>query len=739
MSNLTQFFGAVPSTASTATPIVGTTMQDLTAGDGVRLADNGEFVKSSKAAMVKGQYTVNSSTDRSSVANDGLNMQSDATHGQYVPYSNNPRGIVLSDGTYIQLFFRYYQNANAANDYCFRSFVMSNDEDHMTFKHLITRPTPITNFYYDQGCIFKEIYKDADFIHVAADVIWAKNNNYHYIHQHIIKMNRSTKVMTVVKAPNEHRAQRGSQSMGHTGGGGSVGILANGVLVNSWDEVTGANYYKGRLTIISTLYNTANPQTPSITGAYNGAYPDWNHSNTDLLLHDHDTRTFISFEAPVYANNSKLVKKHVFAADGSVTTTTVSTAFTLSNFTNAQTNLLFRVVNVSAGIYAAIFAESANVWSFQKFSWDGNTTLTQVGNRIDMTLPTGLNIQDAGSSSMWYHHHAYTVAGKESDLIIQHSHGTTAATNDRMNVYSINCLTGTLNFARTTAGLGDVGKHSGGLMIGNTRSLAIIDHDDYNDFNYQKYESAFFKANTLSKEIVGVAITNADAGSTTASIALFDGLQSTTALPAGTYVQKNGQYYLQDIEGSVLGEVEIKSTGAVSNGGDNTGYLATQPNQLGIATSMGSTANYWNGPAGNTAGTTGWGTYKGTGGTVWADARFNYYIFPHRYTAVCPANVTTDLVSISGRGRLLDRFVFANGHSNSYTAGWELWIDGVRWYYQNTRSMTQGTAGYYSVINFEYMTGVPYLDFKDSMVFKCVSPTTTNVTNYCFFRLGKRG
>jgi hypothetical protein len=147
----------------------------------------------------------------------------------------------------------------------------------------------------------------------------------------------------------------------------------------------------------------------------------------------------------------------------------------------------------------------------------------------------------------------------------------------------------------------------------------------------------------------------------------------------------------------------------------------------------------WLGSNNDQRGNTGFSTYKGSGGSVWNDQRFDHNIFPQRFSAACASSATTTIVSISGKGRLLHRMVYANGHNTTYTSGWELWIDGVKWYEQIARGMSQGTAGYYSSLHFEFLTGLPYLDFDSSMEFKCVSPTTNNVTNYCFFRLATRG
>ena len=740
MSNLTQFFVSIPSTADTATPITGTTMQALTAGDGVKLGDNGQFAKTGKSGMKKGIYAVDATVDRSGVANDGLNLGDNSNYMRYSPWENLPRGIVLSDDTYIQLFVSHYNNSGS-NYFGFRSFVTTNSESHMHFKDAkLHRAAATSNAYYHYGCQMREMFKDDNYIYVSALIYWKQTNNYDYGRHCTIKMNRATKVMEVHTKQNDQLVQYSEMSRGLTGGGGSSGIYANGVVVTAVQEGNATSDLTGRLAISSHVYNTASPSNLTEVGTYDGGYYDYNYGVSDLLLHDETSRTFLSFEAPLNSNNSKLVKKHVFAANGAITTTTVAAAFTLSNFSNAITQKYFRVVKVSAGVYAAIFAETNNVWSIQKFTWDGNTTLTQTGSRIDLTLPTGLTIESAGATSLWYYNTAYHIAGDEGNLIIDYS-AANGTKNANQNVSSIDLVAGTLNFSVSTFGFGDSGGHlHGGCFIaGKNVTIVLRDGDDYDEFHYEKYNSGFFTHTNQTKEVIGIALADAVQGATDASIALLDGLKSTTALPAGTFIEKNGQYYLLDVP-TTLGDPEIKVVKQpVYAGLYGTYNDGNSVSVHGPTTTMIGTGVSWIGSNNDQRGNTGFSTYKGSGGAVWNDQRFDHNIFPQRFSAACASSATTTIVSISGKGRLLHRMVYANGHNTTYTSGWELWIDGVKWYEQVARGMNQGTAGYYTGLHFEFLTGLPYLDFDSSMEFKCVSPTTNNVTNYCFFRLATRG
>ena len=725
MSNLTQFFGSIPSTADTATPITGTTMQALTAGDGVKLGDNGEFAKTAKSDMKKASYTVSWNEDRSATVNDGLNLRAStdgnnatSDHARYTQNNHGARGIVLSDGTYIQPF---YQNINSTGGqyYGFRSFLTSNDENHMHYKSYVSgRSGTTSNMYYYNGCHFREIRKDSGSIYVAAFLFYGQSNSYYYGRQHIIKMNRTTKDLTIVGHGESDLIQIGHQTRGMVGGCGTAGILANGVFVDAYQKADAQNDQTGRLKIRSAVYDVNSPTALAAGTYYEGAVSDHNNAIGDLVLHDETSRTFLSFESPVSANNSKLVKKHVFAADGTLTTTTVATAFTLSNFSNAATNKYFRVVKVSTGVYAAVFAETNNVWSIQKFTWDGNTTLTQTGSRIDLTLPTGLTIEGFNSNNCWYYHDSYEVAGDESNLIIEHGSAATSK-NANQNAYSINLVAGTLNFGISTFGLGNNGAHlQGGCFIyGKDKTIVIPNGAAYNDFNYQKFDSSFFKHTEQTKEVVGIALADAVAGATDASIALLDGLKSTTALPTGTFIVKNGQYYLLDVA-TTIGSPPKKFKKDAVFGGDYA-YLNSNANVSSRSYSA---------------------EHTGVNSAVQNHSSVNYPSYTHKFSKSCPASQTTTIVSISGSGAISSDIRFWNGYHTTYYAGWEILIDGAVFFKKLYGAETQGTQGYYGKCNFFHAlpnANNSTLYFDKSMEIKCVTPNNT-ATNWCAFNLYTR-
>ena len=745
MSNLTQFFGAVPSTASTATPITGTAVQALTAGDGVYLTQAGSFAKQGRASFV-GPAVDTSDSQSPYTDNSG--------HGKYVGRGNYRSGEWLSTGHFLQLG-RQVNNGTGNNYYGFRTYTMNSDRT-LVEAAWISSAGAVSQFYQQHGMEARELFSDATYTYVGVGVFWRNSSSYGLVRPHILKIVNATGAMIQMRGQDQNAYYSADIcNIAYQGGGGGI-FYADGVVVHAYGYNASTNGYNNRFRVEAGVYNPATHTgnlITTFTQTYIGSQPADNYTPIDFLEHDAASRTFISFETLDADVDSRTVTKHVFAADATCTTTTISSAFALANITalpavsgSSYGNAGSRIFKISAGVYAMCVQASATTYCIQKFTYDGNTTLAQSGNLVTLTLPAGLEFQYPMQTGGTHRTHQKLVNNDPTRLIIQTATGTTSASANnlkRMWVGEINLVAGTLVWAKSSYGLepGGAFPYNTNVIVGPENTYVLSNNAGGTEgHDYQIYGNGYFTVDTISKEIVGVALADAAANATNASIALFDGIQSTTALPTGTYVQKNGQYYLQDIEGSVLGEVEIKSTGALVHGGLNASYNTSMPNQLGISTSMNSTINNWNGPNGSTTGTTGWSTYKGSGGNVWSDARFNIYIYPHRYSAVCPVSATTNLVSIAGRGRLLDRFAFCNGHSNSYTAGWELWIDGVRWYYQNARAMTQGTAGYYSVINFEYMTGVPYLDFKESMVFKCVEPSTaTNITNYCFFRLGRRG
>lgn len=714
MSNLTQFFGAVPSTASTATPITGTTIEPLTAGDGVRLTDNNDFVKTARTAMKKGYFSQTYNQDLSSVADNGLTLTTPSSYGRYVPFTTHGSGgFVCSDGTYIQIF---YQNYNTSSQIGWRSFTTDSDKDCLTFKAWVTGgiQSQTNNF----SCEYREVYSDADFIHIAAAVQSRSSGSYYQNELYMLKMTKSTKVLSAVRSSTVNTAQYSTFNNGYVNGSGTVGTLANGVLVNALQGGNAANDTTGCLAFSARVFSTAAPALPTAASTYLGAFADYGHAVSDCILHDHDTRTFITFEAPVNANNSKLVKKHVFDASGNITTTTVDTAFALSNFTDADSNKYCRIFKVSTGVFAALMPETDTTFSIQKFTWDGNTTLTQTGNKIVLTLPTGLTISNPHSSAYNNIHNTRMIDNDPAKVYIQYG-SAGASLLSTNNLYGINLVTGTLNFAVTNYGLGGSGHTQGSaIAMGPTATVVFDGPSSFGTFGYRKIDTAYFEHERQTKEIIGVALADAVTGSTNASVALFDGLQSTTALPNGTYVQKNGQYYLMDVPNTTLGAASPLV------------FRKTAPFN-------GIHANYNTEP---TISAQGYGhTHAGANSVVTNQAVAQYYSRNSKYSASCTANQTTTIIKIEGSGAVSNP-IWWNGHTTTYNTGWQMWVDGVLFFEKLQANETGGSQGYYGTLDLQKALPADYsgvLYFDNSFEFKCVTPTLTKV-NFVSFNLHSR-
>ena len=714
MSNLTQFFGAVPSTASTATPITGTAVQALTAGDGVRLTNNGDFVKTARNGMKKDVFSHGHTLNASGVAGNLLDLTAESNYGRYTPQDNtNSGGFVCSDGTYIQIF--YLTPNNTSSQFGWRSFTTDYAEGNtLTFKDWVSGGSTGTHML---GCEYREVYSDADFIHIAAAVQYHTSSTYRNT-LYMLKMTKSTKVLSMVSSGTVNTAQYSPYNNGYINGSGTVGTLANGVLVNALQGGNATNDRTGRLGLSARVFNTAAPALPAAASLYLGAYADYNDAVSDCILHDHDTRTFISFEAPVDANNSKLVKKHVFDASGNITTTTVDSAFALSNFTNVIYNKYCRIFKVSTGVFAALYPETATTYSIQKFTWDGNTTLTQTGDKIVLTLPSGLTIQSAGTSTYNYYHLTRMVDNDPAQVYIQYGASTTSL-NAAQNLVGIDLVAGTLRFAMTNYGLGNAGAHTaGGTIAMGATATVVRGNGNYQTFDYRRYDTAYFEHTLQTKEILGVALTDAARGATNASVAVFDGLQSTTALPAGTYISKNGQYYLMDVPNTTLG--------------------AASPLVFRKAAPFNGIHSNYNTEA--TISAQGYGhSYAGANSAVTNQAVAQYYNRNSKYSASCTANQTTTIIKIEGSGAVSNP-IWWNGHTTTYNTGWQMWVDGVLFFEKLQANETGGNQGYYGRL--ELLNALPadysgVLYFDNSFEFKCVTPTLTKV-NFVSFNLHSR-
>ena len=552
MSNLTQFFGIQSTGGTVASSVTGKAAEALTAGDGLRLNEHGDFIKTPKNNLRQDPFEQDYGTSKATFAGNELDLNASSAYGRYTPSSEFGSGFIASDGTYIQMFYKE-QNNSSTNYFGFRSFDMQTyDQPSIWFKNFVSAGS-ISNFYDMQGAEYREIYKDSNYIHIAVTVFWRSNNNYYKNQAYTLRLTRSSKVLAAFASNGSDGSQTSSYNNAHINGSGSPGILANGVLVRSFQTATSSGQdTTGGVRLNSIVYDHNAPSSGfSSANNYSGATADYADAVHSLLLYDHDTRTFLTFEAPVALNDSKVVKKHVIAANGAITTTTVDSAFVLSNWAEAKFNRLSQIYQISSSIYAAVYPESMTTISIQKFTYDGNTTLTQSGAKIVLTMPSGIQLHGQNNNYFNPYYVSRLADNDPKQLYLQMSNNGTSP-QPLYNIISIDLVAGTLNFARPTYGLSS-GKttRGGNIYIGAGKAL-VGQSTSYQDFGYQRYELPFFTSDLRTKDVVAVALADATSGQTDATAALYSGVTSAATLPSTHYVTKNGQSYVLDIANSEL-------------------------------------------------------------------------------------------------------------------------------------------------------------------------------------------
>ena len=427
------------------------------------------------------------------------------------------------------------------------------------------------------------------------------------------------------------------------------------------------------------MYDYNAPSATAAVASVYGSYADYNDAVSDCIMHDHDTRTFITFEAPVALNDSKLVRKHVIAANGAITTTTVDAAFTLSNFTAASTNRYCRIYKVSTGVFAALFPETTTTFSIQKFTWDGNTTLTQTGDKIVLTLPSGLAIQSGGIVDYNYYHMSKMVNGTDpSKVYISHS-ASQASLNTKQNLYGIDLVAGTLTFAISTFGLVTAGKHIPGnhIAMGDVKTVGMAG-TSYNTFDYKKFDTAYFTHSVQTKDVVGVVLADATANQADASVAMYSGVTSTSTLPATNYVTKNGQSYVLDVPNSILPSERLNKTPSklkwISRRTDNTALSAYQQN-----------------------------TYIGA--DWYSSASFNQTTPYNIRNQTAAGGTGTSIINVAGSGMFKSSVYFGHryGTSSSITSRFGLYIDEVLVWDSGQNAAHYGSHYYNAILQ---LTGV---------------------------------
>ena len=674
MSNLTQFFGIQSTGGTVASSVTGEAAEALTAGDGLRLNEHGQFIKGSKASLRKGAHTQQYNHDASAETGNGLNLGAESIYGRYTPYENGPgSGFIATDGTYIQLFYKDINQSSTAY-FGFRCFDMSTyDQNSIWFKDFVSGGYN-SNMYGSMSAQYKEIYKDANYIHIAVTVGWRDSSANYRNRGYVLRLTRATKVLTIFAGNTTEISQYSPYNNAHNNGSGTVGTLANGVLVRSYQVGDTANDRSGGMRINTFLYDYNAPAALTSAQQVSGTVANYNDAVSSMHLYDHDTRTFISFEAPVALNNSKVVKKHVIAANGAITTTTVDSAFVLSNWADAEFNKWSQVYQISAGIYAAVFAETATTISIQKFTWDGNTTLAQSGSKIVLTMPSDVEMQYAATFTFNYDKVARLADNDPKQLYIQSSTRTTA-TYAQYNIISINLVAGTLNFARRTFGLSSGSTEGGAIAIGGGKAL-VLQNSTYQSFAYQRYELAFFTSELRTKDVVAVALANATVGQTDATAALYSGVTSTATLPATHYVPKNGQSYLLDVANNELPSERLNKEASklkwIGRRSDNSALSVFKANQ-------------------------------NQGADWYNSASFNTIAMMNIRNQTAAGGTGTSILKVAGKGMFKSEMYFGHRYNSSsaITAQIGLYIDDV---------LVWDNGSHVSFNGWNYYNYIPHLD-----------------------------
>jgi hypothetical protein len=678
MSNLTQFFGIQSTGGTVASSVTGKAAEALTAGDGLRLNEHGDFIKSAKNDLRQVAFTQDYGTSKASVAGNELDLNASSAYGRYTPEFEVGSGFIASDGTYIQLFYK--EQSNTSTNYLgFRSFDQETyDQPSLWFKNFVSAGSQ-SNFYSQIGAEYREFYKDSNYIHIAVTLLWMDGSSVYRNQAYTLRLTRSSKVLAVFASNGNDGSQSSANNNGHINGSGSAGILANGVLVRSFQLGTSAGQDRtGSVRLNSIVYDHSAPSSGfSSANNYSGAAANYNDAVHSLHLHDHDTRTFLTFEAPVLLSNSKLVKKHVIAANGAITTTNVNTAFVLSNWAEAKFNRFSQIYQISSSIYAAVYPESTTTISIQKFTYDGNTTLTQSGSKIVLTMPSDVTIYGADNDHYNYYYSSRLADNDPKQLYIQASNdGTTP--QPFYNIISINLVAGTLNFARQTYGLSSGRTTRGGnIAIGANKAL-VLQNRSYQNFGYQRYELPFFTSELRTKDIVAVALADATAGQTDATAALYSGVTSTATLPSTHYATKNGQSYVLDISGSELPSERLNKAPSklkwIARRTDNTALSAYQHNAY-----MG--ADWYN------------------------SASFNQNTSYNIRNQTAAGGTGTSILKVAGSGMFKSNMFFGHryGTSSAITSRFGLYIDDVL-VWDNGQNSTHHGSHYYNGI--PQLTGV---------------------------------
>jgi len=678
MSNLTDFFGATGKATASAT---GTTLEALTAGDGIKITDTGDFVKSEKNAFVN-----NTVSYPSTVSDD------DGSEFRYTSHDQSkPSNFYTSSGIIIGWFYQNKeQNSSTANGWGFRTY--TDDGSYTQNNTMRSSDMNGSYMYYNVGCKFWELENDGTFTYVAGLTGWkSPQNNRSYAKLNVLKIQNSTGNIVSTSVGPELNTIQNTYEMGV--GGSSIngldcymtasGHIALAYGFSSTGNAQNPNNYVNCYTYDKAAPPAAMPHSGSASiHTYDGdsGLPTWYFVPLDLTA-----QTFLMF---VWRGNSTIsgykVYKVTVSSVGAVTKTTASDnlAFpsiaTASGLTNGNSKSL--VVRVADGVYGYITSDNSNYF-MQKFTYDG-TDFTASGSIItfagdyDARSPNHLNYAIGCN----YH------LGMDK-FKLYYSNGSTSVEN---HVVTLNLVNGTFTSANDLTNLSSntVTPKMAQMHFGKGGGLHIQEESsDYEKWAGTLVQGPYFAYEKATKDYVGVAMADAAEGATDASVRLFEAIVSTTSLPAASYVQKGEGFYLLNVENNGLNPV---AAGAAK--------LLRLPESSLNSSSCNFNDNH----------SADW-IYQ----TPYADGRNS-----HIATVSCPSYQTTTLLSVSGKGKVDGAISWGHRYNSnsSMNATFKIFVDGVEVF-----SKTGTYHGYY------YRSSLPattaeHLTFENKIEFKVVYP-----------------
>ena len=249
MSNLTDFFGATGKPTASAT---GTTLEALTAGDGIKITDTGDFVKSAKSAFVNDTVSYPTTV-----------LDDDGGQFRYTSHDNaKPSNFYTSSGIIIGWFYQNKeQNSSTANGWGFRTY--TDDGSYTQNNTMRSSDMNGSYMYYNVGCKFWELENDGTFTYVAGLTGWkSPQNNRSYAKLNVLKIQNSTGNIVSTSVGSELNTIQNTYEMGV--GGSSINGLdcymtASGHIALAYGFSSSANAYNVNNYVNCYTYDKAAP------------------------------------------------------------------------------------------------------------------------------------------------------------------------------------------------------------------------------------------------------------------------------------------------------------------------------------------------------------------------------------------------------------------------------------------------------------------------------------------------